>query len=88
MAIPFMAGSAGMKMLRMLYQGKAKMGKGTKMAADYAGKKGFTKTSKVISGVGQKSQAGYIKSKKLVKKYPKTASAVGGAVAFDMFDDD
>lgn len=88
MAIPFMAGSAGMKFLRMLYQGKAKMGKGTKMAADYTGKRGFTKTSKVISGVGQKSQQGYIKSKKLIKKYPKTASAVGGAVAFDMFDDD
>ena len=34
MAIPFMAGSAGMKMLRMLYSGKAKLGKGTKMAAD------------------------------------------------------
>ena len=88
MALPFMAGSAGMKFLRMLYKGKAKLGTGTKMAADVAGKKGFTKTSQFISGTGKKSQKGYIATKKLVKKYPKSAAAVSGAVAFDIFDDD
>ena len=42
MAIPFAAGGAAMKMLRMLYKAKKKTGKGFTMAADKAGKAGFT----------------------------------------------
>ena len=87
MAIPFAAGGAAMKMLRMLYKAKKKTGKGFAMAADKAGKAGFTKTSKVISGTAQKTHKGTMKAKALAKKYPKSASAVGGAIAFDIFDD-
>ena len=82
------AGSMGLKILRQLYGAKAKVGKATKTAADFAGKKGFTKTSKTISGVAKKTHEGTKMAKKYAKKYPKTASAVGGAIAFDIFDDD
>ena len=41
MALPFAAGGAAMKMLRMLYKAKRKTGKGFAMAADKAGKAGF-----------------------------------------------
>ena len=47
------AGSMGLKILRQLYGAKAKVGKATKKVADYAGKEGFTKTSKTISGVAK-----------------------------------
>ena len=88
MAIPFAAGGAAMKMLRMLYKAKRKTGKGFAMAADKAGQAGFTKTSKVISGTSQKTQKGYIATKKLAKKYPKSAAAITGAVGYDIFDSD
>ena len=29
-----------------------------------------------------------VKRKKLVKKYPKSSEAIGGAVGYDIFDDD
>ncbi len=53
-----------------------------------ASKKGFTKTSQFITGTSQKAHKGTMKAKKLAKKYPKTTAAIGGAVAFDIFDDD
>ena len=88
MAIPFAAGGAAMKMLRMLYKAKKKTGTGSKIAADYAAKKGFTKTSSAITGTSQKVHKGTMKAKELAKKYPKSAAAISGAVAFDIFDDD
>ena len=39
------------------------------MAADFAAKKGFTKTSAAITGTSQKTQKGYMATKKLAKKY-------------------
>ena len=87
MAIPYAAGGAEMKMLKLLYKGKKKIGKGSSMAADLASKKGFTKTSAAITGASQKTQKGYMATKNLAKKYPKSAAAVTGAVAFDIFDD-
>jgi len=82
------AGSAGIKMLRTLYKGKVKLKKGTKKAADYLGIKGHAKTSSFVSGVGKKSQAGYRKAKSLAREYPKSAAALTGAIAWDMFDDE
>jgi hypothetical protein len=82
------AGSMGLKILRQLYGAKVKVGKATKKVADYAGKEGFTKTSKTISGVAKKTHKGTMKAKELAKKYPKSAAAISGAVAFDIFDDD
>lgn len=88
MAIPFMAGGAAMKMLRILYKGKKKLGAGSQMAADYASKKGFTKTSQAITGASQKAHKGTMYAKKMAKKYPKSTAAVTGAIAWDMFDDE
>ena len=88
MAIPFMAGGAAMKMLRVLYKGKKKLGAGSKMAAEYASKKGFTKTSQAITGASQKAHQGTMYAKKMAKKYPKSTAALTGAIVWDMFDDD
>ena len=88
MAIPFAAGGAAMKILRMLYKGKKKIGKGTSIVADKAAKGGFTKTSQVISGTVKKTHSGTMKAKKLAKKYPKSAAAITGAIGYDIFDDD
>ena len=81
MAIPFAAGGAAMKMLRMLYKAKKKTGKGSKIAADFAAKKGFTKTSSAITGASQKVHKGTMKAKQLAKNNPKTSAAIAGAIA-------
>jgi hypothetical protein len=39
MAIPYAAGGAAMKILKLLYKGKKKIGKGSSMAADLAAKR-------------------------------------------------
>ena len=88
MAIPFAAGGAAMKMLRMLYKAKKKTGTGSKIAADFAAKKGFTKTSSAITGASQKVHKGYRKGKQLAKDNPKTSAAIAGAIGYDIFDDD
>ena len=87
--IPFIAaGRVGVSMLRYLYKGKAKLGKAAKKSAEYAAKKGHTKTSQAISGVSKKG-AEYSKSLgKTIKKYPKTSAAVTGAVLWDILDKD
>ena len=82
------AGSMAFKMLRMLYKAKKKIGTGSKIAADTAAKKGFTKTSQFISGTAKKTHSGTMKAKKLAKKYPKSAAAITGAIGYDIFDDD
>tara|TARA_R100000995_G_C3392049_1_gene80946 strand:- start:12 stop:278 length:267 start_codon:yes stop_codon:yes gene_type:complete len=87
MAIPYVAGGAAMKILRMLYKTKKKIGKGSGMAAEFAAKSNLPRVSKAITGASQKTQKGYMATKKLAKKYPKSAAAVTGAVAFDIFDD-
>ena len=88
MAIPFAAGGAAMKMLKMLYKAKKKTGKSSQMAADFAAKKGFTKTSSAITGASQKVHKGTMKAKQLAKKYPKSTAALTGAIGYDIFDDD
>jgi len=88
MALPFVAGSTALKFLRTLYKAKKKVGKGASMAASYAGKKGFPKTSQFITGASQKTHKGFMASKRAIKKYPKTSAAVSGAVAWDMLDNE
>ena len=45
------------------------------------------KSAKVAEAVGKKVTSGSRQVGKTIKKYPKSASAVGGAIAFDIFDD-
>ena len=82
------AGTWGISLLKTLYKGKKTIGRGSKNVADFAAKKGATGTSKFITGTSQKVHQGTKYVGKKIKKYPKSASAVGGAIAFDIFDDD
>ena len=82
------AGSVALRMLKTLYKAKKKVGKGTSFVADKAAKGGFTKTSKAITGASQKVHSGLRKTKALAKEYPKSAAALGGAIGYDIFDDD
>ena len=90
MAIPFAvsAGIFGKQILKKLYTGQKWVGKKTALGADFAGKKGFTKTSQAITGASQKTSQGIDWAKKSAKKYPRTASAIGGAAAWDILDSD
>ena len=82
------AGSVGLRILRTLYGAKAKIGKTTKAASNLAAKKGLTNTSKFITGASQKTHKGTKLAKKYIKKYPKSSAAVGGAIGWDMLDND
>ena len=87
--IPFVAaGRVGVSMLRYLYKGKAKLGKAAKKSAEYTAQKGHAKTSQFITGVSQKGHTYSKKFGKTIKKYPKTAAALGGAVLWDILDND
>jgi hypothetical protein len=81
------AGSVGLRILRTLYKGKKWIGRGSKKAAEFAGKH-HAGTSKFITGTSQKVHKGTKFVGKKIKKYPKTASALGGAVAWDILDKD
>ena len=82
------AGSMGLKILRTLYKGKKKIGSASKKAASFAAKKGHAKTSQFITGVSQKTHKGTKWAKRTIKKYPKSSAALGGAIGWDMLDND
>ena len=82
------AGSMGLKFLRTLYKGKAKIGSASKKAASFAAKKNYAKTSQFITGVSQKTHKGTKWAKRTIKKYPKSSAAIGGAVGWDLIDRD
>ena len=81
------AGSVGLRILKTLYKGKKWIGKGSKKAAEFAGKH-HAGTSKFITGTTQKVHKGTRWAGKKIKKYPKTAAAIGGAAAWDFLDKD
>ena len=83
--IPFIpaGASVGLRILKTLYKGKRKIGKVTAIVADKAGKAGFTGTSKAITGASKKAHTGSKYLGRKIKKYPKTASAIGGAALWD-----
>jgi len=76
----------GLRILKTLYKAKGKMGKGSAFVADKAGKAGFTETSQAITGASKKVQQGTRYVGKKIKNNPKTASAIGGAMLWDMLD--
>ena len=82
------AGSMALRFLRTLYGAKAKVGKASKAASSFAGKKGFTKTSQFITGASQKTHKGTKWAKRKIKKYPKSSAALGGAIGWDMLGND
>ena len=73
----------------MLYTKQKKDGKGTAFLADKAAKRVIQKLAKAITGASQKTTFRIKKSVgKAIKEYPKSAAALGGAIGFDIFDDD
>ena len=88
MSIPFHAGRIGASFLEKLYKGKSFMGKKTGDAVKHLSAKGHTKTAKYTNLEAQNVNKGIKYADKTIRKYPKSASAVGGAIAFDIFDDD
>ena len=82
------AGPMALRFLRTLYGAKAKVGKASKAASSFAGKKGFTKTSQFITGASQQTHKGTKLAKRYIKKYPKSSAALGGAVGWDIIDSD
>ena len=81
------AGTVGLRILKTLYKGKAKIGKGSKKLSSFAAKH-HAGTSKFITGTSQKVHKGTKWAGQKIKKYPKTASAIGGAAAWDFLDND
>ena len=82
------AGTMGLRILKTLYKGKKMVGSGAKKASKFAADKGFSGTSKAITGTSNRVHQGTKYVSKKIKKYPNSASAVGGAIAFDIFDND
>ena len=79
-------GKVGHKVLQHLYTGKKWVGTQSKVASELAAKKGYVKTSKAITGISQKGNLGIKWADKTARKYPKSASAVGGAALWDFLD--
>ena len=87
--IPFVAaGRIGVSMLRTLYKGKKKLGKVTKITAEYAAKKGQPGIAKGLYGASDKAHKGSRATGKWIKKNPKVSSAITGAVIWDILDND
>tara|TARA_R110002033_G_scaffold104879_1_gene152297 strand:+ start:50 stop:313 length:264 start_codon:yes stop_codon:yes gene_type:complete len=81
------AGTMGLRILKTLYKGKKKLGKGSALVADKAGKAGFTGTSKAITGASKKLHSGSRMAGKTIKKYPKSSSFAGGVATISFLDD-
>ena len=81
------AGSVGLRILKTLYKGKKWIGRGSKKAAEFAGKH-HAGTSKFITGASQKIHKGTRLAQRKIKKHPKTSAAIGGAVGWDLIDKD
>ena len=78
--IPVKAFPVAISMLKGLYKTKKKIGRGSKIAAGFAAKKGFGKTSQFISGVSKKTHKGTRAIGRFAKRNPKEASfQAGGA---------
>ena len=88
MTIPIYAGKLGIEIVKKLKFGKSFIGKKSKEAVTTLGNKKHFKSAKVLDAVMTKGNKGINYSVATAKKYPRSASAVGGAIAFDIFDDE
>ena len=81
------AGTMGLRILKTLYKGKKKLGKGSALVADKVGKAGFIGTSKAITGASKKIHSGSRQVGKTIKKYPKSSAFAGGVATISFLDD-
>ena len=87
MSIPIYAGKLGIEIVKKLKFGKSFIGKKSKEAVTKLGNKGHAKSAKVLDAVMTKGNKGINYGVATAKKYPKSASAVGGASLMAFLDD-
>ena len=80
-------GRVGAEFVKKLYTAKKFAGKKTGEAVTYLGNRNKPRMAKAVAITGKKTNEGIKFLDKTIRKYPKSASAVGGAIAFDIFDD-
>ena len=88
MTIPIYAGKLGIEIVKKLKFGKSFIGKKSKEAVTTLGNKKHFKSAKVLDAVMTKGNKGINYGVSTAKKYPKSASALGGAAAWDLMSDD
>ena len=87
MTIPIYAGKLGIEIVKKLKFGKSFIGKKSKEAVTTLGNKKYAKSAKVLDAVMTKGNKGINYGVATAKKYPKSASAVGGASLMAFLDD-
>ena len=87
MTIPIYAGKLGIEIVKKLKFGKSFIGKKSKEAVTTLGNKKHFKSAKVLDAVMTKGNKGINYGVATAKKYPKLASAVGGASLMAFLDD-
>ena len=80
-------GKVGQEFVKKLYTAKKFAGKKTDQAVTFLGNRKKPGMAKAVAIAGKRTNEGIKFADKTIRKYPKTASAVGGAIAFDIFDD-
>jgi len=81
------AGKLGIEIVKKLKFGKSFVGKKSKEAVTKLGNKGHPTAARVLDAVMIKGNKGINYGVKQAKKYPKSASAVGGASLMAFLDD-
>ena len=82
------AGKLGLEIVKKLKFGKSYIGKQSKKGTEYLTHKGYKKSARVFDATMTKGNKAINYGAKMAKKYPKSASALGGAAAWDMMSDD
>jgi len=81
-------GKVGIEIVKKLKFGKSFLGKKSAQGVTFLGNKGHKKSAKFMAAVAHKSNKGINYGAAMAKKYPKSASALGGAAAWDLMSDD
>ena len=81
-------GRVGVAFLDKLYKGKSFIGKKTKESVTFLGNKGYAKSARALDIAATKGNKAIKWTDKTARKYPKSTAALGGAVAWDIVDND
>ena len=82
------AGKLGIEIVKKLKFGKSYIGKQSKKGVTYLGNKGYAKSARALDVAATKGNVAIKWADKTARKYPKSASAVGGAALWDFLDKD
>ena len=82
------AGKLGIEIVKKLKFGKSYIGKQSKKGVTYLGNRGYAKSAKALDVAATKGNVAIKWVDKTARKYPRSASAVGGAALWDFLDND